>query len=96
MFYVIYCLDKPNAENVRAEIRPAHLKYVDASGEMMKLGGPLLSEDGAGMVGSMLIIEAATLSAAQDWAAGDPYAKAGLFQTVHINPWKWVIKGPGA
>ncbi len=96
MFFVIYCRDKPNAQSVRAENRPAHLKYVDDSGEMVKLGGPMLCEDGANLVGSMLIIEAATLGAAQDWAAADPYAKAGLFETVSINPWKWVIKGPGA
>jgi len=95
MFFTLYCLDKPNAQDVRATHRPAHLKYVDASGEMVKLGGPLLSEDGADMVGSMLIIETDSLAAAQNWAAGDPYAAAGLFQSVQIHPWKWVIKGPG-
>ncbi|MEY4872402.1 MAG: hypothetical protein RLZZ563_1732, partial [Pseudomonadota bacterium] len=31
------------------------------------------------------------LAAAQDWAANDPYAKAGLFQSVDIREWKKVI-----
>jgi len=96
MFYAIYCHDKPNAEKLRAEIRPAHFKYISESGEMVKLGGPLLSDDGSRMIGSILIIETDSLSAAKEWASQEPYSIAGLFQTVHINPWKWVIQGPGA
>jgi uncharacterized protein YciI len=30
-------------------------------------------------------------AAAEDWAANDPYAKADLFQSVTLNPWKKVI-----
>ena len=33
----------------------------------------------------------ATLDQARDWAANDPYAKAGLFQSVDIREWKKVI-----
>jgi uncharacterized protein YciI len=31
------------------------------------------------------------MQAAQDWAAADPYAKAGLFANVELIPWKKVI-----
>ncbi len=27
-------------------------------------------------------------------ADADPYAKAGLFASVEINAWKWLIKNP--
>ena len=27
-------------------------------------------------------------------AENDPYAKAGLFASVEIRPWKWLIKNP--
>ena len=30
-------------------------------------------------------------AAAEDWAANDPYAKAGLFDSVEIRAWKQVI-----
>jgi uncharacterized protein YciI len=29
-------------------------------------------------------------------AENDPYAKAGLFASVEIKPWKWLIKNPEA
>jgi uncharacterized protein len=52
--------------------------------------GPFL--DGAGeMVGSLVVIEADTRAAAEDWAAGDPYARAGLFESVEIRAWKKVV-----
>ncbi len=90
MFYAIYRLDKANSEKLRAKTRPTHMEYIDDS-NTVKLCGPLLTEDGAGLVGSMLVIEADSLSAAQAWADGDPYALADLLQTVHIHPWKWAI-----
>ena len=33
----------------------------------------------------------ASLDEARAWAAADPYAKAGLFQSVAIREWKKVI-----
>jgi len=31
------------------------------------------------------------MAAAQDWAANDPYAKAGLFDSVSVTEWKKVV-----
>ncbi len=42
------------------------------------------------MCGSLLIFEG-DLAGAEAWAAADPYAAAGLFQSVDIRPWKKVI-----
>jgi len=91
MFYAIFRLDKAGSRELRAQIRPTHMRYIEQSNRTVKLCGPLLTENGTGPVGSMLVIEAETLSAAQAWADGDPYAKADLFDTVHIHPWKWAI-----
>ena len=43
------------------------------------------------MCGSLVILEVEDLAAAEAWAAGDPYANAGLFSSVEIRPWKKVI-----
>jgi hypothetical protein len=40
------------------------------------------------MIGSLIIIEAPDLAAAQNWQANDPYARAGLFERVELRPWK--------
>ena len=91
MHFVLYCLDKPGHANVRADNRPAHVEYLKASADKIVAAGPLLSEDGEGMVGSTLILELADKTEAEAWAANDPYAKAGLFQSVDIRPWKKVF-----
>ena len=41
-----------------------------------------------------VIIEAADRAAAKAMADADPYAKAGLFASVEIRAWKWLIKNP--
>ena len=37
-----------------------------------------------------------TLAAATAIADADPYAKAGLFDSVEIQPWNWVFNNPEA
>jgi len=39
----------------------------------------------------LLVIEAADSAGAKAFAAGDPYAKAGLFESVAIKPYKKVL-----
>lgn len=89
MKVAIIARDKPGALNVRLATRDAHLAYLNAS-SVIDFAGPLLNEDGD-LCGSLLVLEVETLSEAQDWAAGDPYAQAGLFEDVRIQEWKKVI-----
>lgn len=87
--FVLTCIDKPNALELRMATREAHLDYVRGA-SMVKIGGPFLDADG-GMAGSMLIIEAADLAAAQAFSTADPYAKAGLFESVDVRPFKLTL-----
>lgn len=87
-YFAVICRDKPDSLPLRMENREAHLAYANESGAVF-LGGPLI-EDGQ-MAGSMAILEVADMAAAEAWAAGDPYGKAGLFKSVTINEWKRVI-----
>ena len=86
--FVITAIDKPNSRELRAANRQAHLDYADASGVVF-LGGPFLDADGA-MTGSLIILDLPDMAAAEAWAAADPYAKAGLFESVTIRAWKKV------
>lgn len=87
--YVLTAADKPNALELRMANRQAHIDYVRGSG-LVKIGGPLLDAAGE-MTGSMLLIEAEDLAAAQAFAAADPYAKAGLFERVELRPFKLTL-----
>jgi len=93
MLFHVFALDRQGALNLRLETRDAHLEFIQASGDTVKIAGPLLDDEGRPK-GSVLIIECADEAAAEQWTALDPYARAGLFQTVEITPWKWVIGAP--
>lgn len=90
-FYALICTDKPGHLEVRKANREAHLAYIRDSGVVAQ-AGPFL--DGAGaMCGSLVILDVADRAAAGAWAAGDPYAKAGLFSDTRIEQWNRVIGG---
>lgn len=89
MLYAIICVDKPGAIETRKAIRAAHLAHIDGAGGAIVQAGPFLDEAG-GMCGSLLIYEGER-DGAEAWAADDPYAQAGLFQSVEIRAWKKVV-----
>lgn len=89
MRVALICKDKPNALPIRLENRTPHLEHIRSSG-VVEMAGPFLNEAGE-MTGSLVVLEVETLAAAQDWAANDPYAKAGLFESVVISEWKKVV-----
>lgn len=91
MFFALICHDKPGALALRLDNRADHLAHIDATGVVAQ-AGPLL-DDAGGMIGSLVILDVADRAAAQAWADGDPYARAGLFDSVQIVAWKRVIGG---
>ena len=92
LFHIL-AKDKPGALSVRQENRNAHLAWIGEYPDAVKVAGPLLSDEGD-MIGSMLLIEAESKDALEKLLAEDPYAKAGLFGSVEITPFKWVIGAP--
>jgi uncharacterized protein YciI len=89
MRIALICHDKPGALQTRLDNRAAHLAHIESTGTV-EMAGPFLDETGA-MTGSLIILNVGSLDAARDWAAADPYAKAGLFQSVTVTEWKKVI-----
>jgi uncharacterized protein len=85
----LICIDKPNHLQTRIDNRPAHLEHIKSSG-IVEMAGPFLDAEG-GMIGSLVILTVDTLAQAQAWADADPYAKAGLFESVTIREWKKVV-----
>ena len=88
MRFVLICRDRPGALQVRLDNRAAHLAYIEDSG-VVEMAGPFL-HDGQ-MTGSLIVLTVGDRAAAEAWAAGDPYAQAGLFEEVTISAWKKVI-----
>lgn len=93
MYYVVLCQDKPGSQNLRQETRPRHLDYLQRLGTHLKFAGPFINDQGQ-PTGSMLVVEAKSEAEAQRIAEGDPYAKAGLFDSREIKCWNWTINNP--
>jgi uncharacterized protein YciI len=97
MLFALICKDKPGALQIRMDTRPDHVAFLNSLNEQKKLAfaGPFLDSDNKPN-GTLAMIEAADQAAAEKIAASDPYAKAGLFQSVEIQPWNWVFNKPAA
>ncbi len=93
MLFALICTDKPDHLQLRLDSRPAHLDWLTGLGASLKAAGPFLGDDGKPS-GSLVIIAADDAQAAKALSAKDPYAIAGLFASVDIRPWNWVIKNP--
>ena len=88
--FVLTCIDRPNALEARMGAREAHLAYIKARGDQVKLGGPYLDGEGR-MIGSLIVIEAASLQEAQTFHEQDPYRLAGLFDASSVTPWRATV-----
>lgn len=88
-FYVLYAKDKPNSLELRLEHYPAHRAFIEshdgADDVCVVMSGPLQTDDGTTMIGSLLLIDAPSREAAERFVAQDPFTHAGIWQEVHIS-----------
>ena len=97
MLFALLCKDKPGHLNVRMETRATHLDYLNklnAEGKLA-MAGPFLDAEGKAN-GSLVIVNAETAEEARALGAADPYALAGLFESVEVKPFNWVFNKPEA
>ena len=94
MLFAATCIDKPNSMPLRLETRPAHLAFLKGLDARVKAGGALLTPDQQAVVGSLLILEGETKRKSRALLANDPYARAGLFASVDIKPWRQAVGVP--
>ena len=89
MFIALIAKDKPGHLEVRKRHRDAHLAYLRETGCVVQ-AGPILDAEGE-MCGSLLVLDVESLEVARDWSSADPYAGAGLFESVELIRWHKVI-----
>jgi len=91
MLCTIICFDKPNHVDLRMKTRPSHLAWMDQENPQAIFIGPILADDGQTPMGSLFVAEFENLDAAKAFASRDPYAHAGLFERVTIQPTRKVF-----
>ena len=91
MLFAIACTDKPASLDLRMATRPAHLAYLATYVSKVFMAGPLLDVDNR-PAGSLLIVDVGDRAEAEGFADGDPYAKAGLFESTVIRAFRLVAR----
>lgn len=85
MIFVFHLLDRPGATARREAVRPLHKAYLAQVADRIAFAGPLLSDDGRSMVGSLLAIDFETREACMRWQQDEPFTKAGLYASVSLH-----------
>jgi len=88
MPYAILTTDRPGSAELRARTRAAHLEYLDSHAGKLLAAGALISDDGTGGHGGILIVDTDERNEAEAFIANDPFTKAGLFEKVTVTRWR--------
>ncbi|MFT9399168.1 YciI family protein [Acetobacter sp.] len=91
MLFAVICTDRPNALETRKATRAEHVAFLDQYKASIQFAGPQLDVNGAPS-GSLVLLDVADRAAAEGFAAADPYAKVGLFESVVIRPLRTVFR----
>ena len=87
MPFAIIAIDKPDAQALRAALKPAHLDYLTDRQHMMLAGGALLDADGQA-IGGLIVLDTDDPQVAQAFASEDPFNSGQLFASVQVMPWR--------
>ena len=95
MLFALVARDKPGHLDMRLAARPDHVAFLQklqAEGSLA-FAGPFL-DAGEKPCGSLVVVKAESLGAAEAMLAGDPYQVAGLFAETTIQAWNWTFNKP--
>jgi uncharacterized protein YciI len=87
MYWLMTCRHRPDGDGLREQHREAHRRHVATGGgglARVLIGSALTADDGETPVGNFGVLEAQTREAAQAFAENDPYARAGLVESIEI------------
>ena len=91
MLFAVTIEDKPGMGTTRRAVRAAHLDWLERHRAMLIIAGPIMDAEGLS-IGSVRVIEAPDRAAVDALTEGDPFARAGCFARVSINPYRIVFK----
>lgn len=83
--FIVHCLDAPDALPRRLEHYEAHKAYLSSAPVRILVSGPLMSDDGETMIGSLFLIDANTKAAVEAFNAADPFRRAGVWAEIRIH-----------
>jgi uncharacterized protein YciI len=88
MLFAFHLVDRADAGELRARVRPEHKAYLAQVADRIAFAGPLLTDDGQTMTGSLLVIDFADRDAALAWQRDEPFTRAGLYATSQVHAFR--------
>jgi len=86
---MFHALDKPDSQNLRNQITPANLAYLEERRNQVMSRGPLLADDGETRVGSVFLLDVANMEMAHEFKDNMPFFKQGLYQNIIFHRWRF-------
>ncbi|MEK9968433.1 MAG: YciI family protein [Ferrovibrio sp.] len=83
--FIVHCLDATDALPRRLANYEAHKTYLSAAPVRILVSGPLMSDDGETMIGSLFLIEAESKAAVEAFNAADPFRQASVWADIRIH-----------
>lgn len=86
--FAVHAIDRPDTLQLRLDNYAAHRAFVEdqeAQGIIVILSGPLQSDDGEVMTGSLFVLEAENRGAIDAFVANDPFTLQGVWGEVHVS-----------
>ncbi|HIF58810.1 MAG TPA: hypothetical protein EYQ26_04860 [Rhodospirillales bacterium] len=93
MQYFTWGINKPGTTEKRTSLIRTHWDFIANFDKNLIARGPVLDEgDLSVVIGSIHIVELENLTKAEDFTYNEPFAKAGLFKSIIIKPFKLEIE----
>jgi uncharacterized protein YciI len=86
--FAVHALDQTDALPRRLEHYSAHRSFIETDqsfGVSVVISGPLQSDDGETMIGSLFIIESPSRAEVEAFAEADPFRREGVWGAVTIT-----------
>ena len=87
MLFVIHGLDKLQSP-LRKQLIDQHRSYLAESPVTIVSSGPLLNDIDGQIIGSLVIVDCAHRAEVDALMADEPFNRAGLYESLHINRWQ--------
>lgn len=88
MLFAIHALDRAHALSTRLANYDAHKAFLSDSsrfGVTIVMSGPLTSDDGQAMIGSLFLIEAPGRAEVESFHRADPFFTAGIWEKTSVT-----------
>ena len=90
MLYAVLFTDAADRAEVRGQLMPAHLGFLEQNRKRVRAAGPLLESDGSA-AGGLWLVEADSPEVVTALVQADPFWPTGLRRTVRILRWARVF-----